>query len=64
MGFLSVPTNGSLILVTSARFFSFCLFVLSNFDMIVLFSYILFLSLRSLFFSEIQKGSGSGWDGR
>lgn len=57
----------SLVLVPSLGLFSFCLFVLSNFDVIVLvlFCYMLLLSLRSLCFSnKRQKRSRSGWKGR
>lgn len=49
--------SGALILVPSFGLFYFCLFALSNFDVIVfvcsyciLFCYIYLLSLRSLFF--------------
>ena len=62
----------SLILMTFLEFFSFCLFVLFNFDMmaLLLYYYTLFyvslLSLRSLFYFNAlirkQQGSGSGWE--
>ena len=66
--------NGSLILVPSLRFFYFCLFFLSNFDVtfLVLWYSILFCCIfllyvcnilleACLFSNERQKESGSGW---
>jgi hypothetical protein len=71
-GLLSVWTSVSLTPVPFLGLFFFCWFVLSNFDMIVLFSLIIYFifntwlsSLRRLLLSnERQKGSGSGWEGR
>lgn len=52
MGFLSVQMNKSLILMPTLWFFSFCLFLLSNSNVIiiVLSYYVVLLSLRSLVF--------------
>lgn len=59
-----------LIFLLSLGLFFFCWFVLSNFDMIVLvyviiFYFVILLSLRSLFISnERREGVGSGREGR
>lgn len=62
--------SGSLILVPSLGFFSFCWFSLSNFDVIyflsyVLFCYILIFSLRNVFFPLMRdrKGMNLDWSG-
>ena len=67
MVFLSVQTSGSLILVPSLGFFSFCLFILSNSDVIgfvclfypVTFYFVIFYYYpleACLFSNERQKG--------
>ena len=71
MRYLIVQTSGILTLMPSFKLFSFCLFILSNFIVLVLFYYTLFcyvwlLSLKSLVSNKKRKKrqrSGSEWEG-